>query len=233
MINDRTEQRSIGWYRARIGCVTGSRCADLMGKGRGKDAEWSQTALTYLYELAGERMFDPDFLDDDDVLQDYIDSTAHVSKAMQWGIEQEDAAKNAFLEAYFPDGQGEMAEVSSCKHDTIEWFAASPDGILLDRRTGEQCVMEVKCPTIAVYMKYRSGIKDAGTLKAVEPKYYWQVMAEMSCTGTGTAYFIAYNPWLTDTLHVVRIERDEDAIAALEDRVRRANAVIKGIIDNL
>lgn len=233
MINDRTDQRSIGWYRARIGCVTGSRCADLMGKGRGKDAEWSQTALTYLYELAGERMFDPDFLDDDDVLQDYIDSTAHVSKAMQWGIEQEDAAKNAFLEAYFPDGQGEMAEVSSCKHDTIEWFAASPDGILLDRRTGEQCVMEVKCPTISVYMKYRSGIRDAETLKAVEPKYYWQVMAEMSCTGTGTAYFIVYNPWLTDTLHVVRIERDEDAIAALEGRVRRANEVIKGIIDNL
>ena len=35
--NELEEQRTIGWYRARMGKITGSKVYDLMGKGRGKD----------------------------------------------------------------------------------------------------------------------------------------------------------------------------------------------------
>lgn len=232
MIDSSIEQRSVGWFRERLGCVTGSRCSELMGKGRGKDAEWSQTALTYIYQLAGERMFNPAFLEDDEVFQDYIDTTSHTTKAMQWGVEQEEAAKSLFMQIEFADGESELSEVSSCKHNTIDWFAASPDGIVLDRRDGKMKVLEVKCPSVATYMKYRSQIKDAESLKSVESKYFYQMMAEMACTGTEMGFFVVYQPWLSSPIHIARIERDDETVKELEERVVKANTIIDEILKN-
>ena len=188
MITDNVEQRSLEWHRLRCGCITGSKVADIMKSGRKKDEIFSETAKAYLFQVAGERLFNPAFLHDDDIFQDYLDLTSVSTKAMQFGSDQEDAAKSLFMQMNFPEG--EITELSSCKHDTIPFFAASPDGAIYGRDGEDLKIIEVKGPNINTYMKYRTLIHDAESLKETEPKYYWQMMAEMSCTGATSGIFI-------------------------------------------
>ena len=231
MITDNVEQRSLEWHRLRCGCITGSKVADIMKSGRKKDEVFSETAKSYLFQVAGERLFNPTFLNDDGIFQDYIDQVSVNTKAMQWGSDQEDAAKSLFMQINFPEG--EIVELSSCKHDTIPYFAASPDGAIYYGRDGEDLkIIEVKCPNINTYMKYRTLIHDAASLKETEPKYYWQMMAEMSCTGAKGGIFIVYCPWLSKPIHWADIGRVEDDIKLMEDRVILANDFINEIINN-
>ena len=227
MIVDNIEQRSAAWHRLRMGKITGSKVADLMGKGRNKDDVFSQTAKSYIFQLAGERLFNEQFLNDDDIFQSYIDQVNVTTKAMQWGIDMEEEAKNLLKKLDIARGW-EMADVANCSHDEIKNFAASPDALVYDRK--KIISIEVKCPSIAVHTKYMSEIKDGQTLLQVEPKYYWQVMAEMSCSKAEEARFVSYNPWLSKPIHVVLIERDEEAIKQLEERVILANQQIDEIV---
>ena len=230
MITDNVEQRSLEWHRLRCGCITGSKVADIMKSGRKKDEIFSETAKAYLFQVAGERLFNPAFLNDDDIYQDYIDQVSVSTKAMQWGSDQEDAAKSLFMQMNFPEC--EITELSSCKHDTIPYFAASPDGAIYGRDGEDIKIIEVKCPNINTYMKYRTLIHDAVSLKETESKYYWQMMAEMSCTGATSGIFITYCPWLSKPIHWAEIERVEDDIKLMEDRVILANDFINEIINS-
>lgn len=230
MITDNVEQRSLEWHRLRCGCITGSKVADIMKSGRKKDEIFSETAKAYLFQVAGERLFNPSFLNDDGIFQDYLDLTSVSTKAMQFGSDQEDAAKSLFMQMNLPEG--EITELSSCKHDTIPYFAASPDGAIYGRDGGNIKIIEVKCPNINTYMKYRTLIHDAASLKETEPKYYWQMMAEMSCTGAKGGIFIVYCPWLSKPIHWAEIERVEDDIKLMEDRVILANDFINEIINS-
>ena len=230
MITSNVEQRSLDWYRLRCGHITGSKVADIMKSGRKKDEVFSDTAKSYLFQVAGERIFNTTFLNDDEIFQDYIDQVSVNTKAMQWGADQEDAAKSLFMQMNFPEG--EITEISSCKHDTIPYFAASPDGAIHLSDGEDLKIIEVKCPNINTYMKYRTLIHDAASLKETEQKYYWQMMAEMSCTGAKGGIFIVYCPWLSKPIHWAEIDRVEDDIKLMEDRVILANDFINEIINN-
>ena len=229
MIAEGIEQRSLEWFRSRIGSICGSKVADIMKSGRKKDEVWSDTAKSYLMQVAAERLFNPDFLNDDDAFQDYLDQTSFTTKAMQWGSEQEDEALRLFQNMEFPES--EIVELSSCKHDTIPHFAASPDGAIYGRDGKDIRILEVKCPNLNTYMKYRTYIHDAASLKDTEPKYYWQMMAEMSCTNAKSGIFITYCPWLSKPIHWAEIERNEEDIKLMEDRVVLANKFIEEIIN--
>ena len=98
MITDGVEQRSISWFRSRVGFLTGSKIADIMKSGRKKDEVFSETAKAYLFQVAGERLFNPAFLNDDDIFQDYIEQVSVSTKAMQWGADMEDQAKDCFCQ---------------------------------------------------------------------------------------------------------------------------------------
>lgn len=228
MISSNVAQKSLDWHRSRIGNICGSRVADIMKTGRKKDEIWSDTAKSYLMQVAAERLFNPDFLNDDDVFQDYIDQTSFTTKAMQWGSDMEEGAKSVF--AQLNEGV-EIAELSSCRHDHIPHFAASPDGAVYGRDGGDIRIIEVKCPNLNTYMKYRTYIHDAASLKDTEPKYYWQMMAEMSCTGANGGIFITYCPWLSKPIYWADIERNEEDIRLMEERVVLANQFIEEIIN--
>ena len=136
MVNEGNNQREISWFRSRVGFLTGSKIADIMKSGRKKDEVFSDTAKSYLFQVAGERLFNPAFLNDDGIFQDYLDLTSVSTKAMQFGSDQEDAAKDLYMQINFPEG--EITELSSCKHDTIPYFAASPDGAIYGRYGGDR-----------------------------------------------------------------------------------------------
>lgn len=227
MIDVSTEQRTPDWFRVRLGNITGSRCGDLMKSGRKKDEVFSDTAKSYIYQLAAERMMNPAVVGSDEIFAQYLDTVQVTSKAMRFGTEQEDNAK-----ALFQRLSGlTVQEVSSCTHDTIPHFAASPDGVIFEDLRPMACI-EVKCPEQKTYLKYVTDIHNAETLKAVKPEYYWQVQAEMECTGTTLCYFIAYCPWQTNPIHVVPIPRIEADAKVLVERVLLANETIQRIIND-
>ena len=53
----------------------------------------------------------------------------------------------------------------------------------------------------------------------------------MMCTGAKEVYFIAYNPYQSDPIHIVRILPDEKIFAEMERRIRLANDMIDKIIN--
>lgn len=227
MIENEIEQRSLDWYRSRLGNITGSRVGDLMKSGRKKDEVFGETAKSYLLQLAAERMMNPAVVEDDDLFQQYVDAVNVSSKAMRFGTEQEEFARQLFEKR----AGVQVDEVSSCKHDTLPHFAASPDGLIFYDMRPVACV-EIKCPKQEAFMRYSTQIKDATSLKEVMPQYYWQVQAEMECTGTDLCYFIAYSPWQVHPLHVCEILKNEADCETLRERVTLANKYIQDIIDH-
>lgn len=221
MIDCTQEQRTLEWYRARLGYITGSQVGSLMKSGRAKDKVFSDTALTYLYQLAGERSLNPEIVKDDTMFTFYLDQTTSQSKAMRFGTEQEEHARNTYIEITGRD----VVEVGLCKHPTIPNLASSPDGLTVDGK--EKGCVEIKCPTLSTYSKYVAEIHDNETLKKVNPDYYYQCQNHMACTDTTFCDFIVYCPFVENPIHIVRITRDNDAIALIEERVALAEAIIQ------
>lgn len=222
------EQGTIEWQRARLGRITGSKCGDLMVKGRSKEEVFGATAKTYLYQLAGERNLNPDVVDDDMEFAGYLDAEVAInSKPIRLGHEREPEARKLFEKAY----SKEVFEVVSCPHDTIPNFAASPDGITIVDGRPEACV-EIKSTGIANFMRYSTEVKDAEGLKKCNPTYYWQTQAEMMCTGLDKTYFIVFSPYEAMPLHVVEIPRNEEDCKLLEERIQEANKFIDVILNS-
>ena len=226
MIVDNIEQRSLEWHRLRIGSFTGSKIGDLMKSGRKKEQIFGDTAMSYIFKVAAERMLNPVFVNDDELFGQYIEQQQVYSKAIIWGQEQEDNAKDLLMKK---NPEWELADVSSCKHDTIPHFAASPDAIIYDRK--KLMIGEIKCPSVHTFVRYLVEINDAESLKKVQPDYFYQMQAEMACTNAESGIFVAYCPWLVKPIHIVPIERDEEAIKAIEERVVKANEIVEQIIN--
>ena len=224
------EQRTLDWHRARLGNITGSKVGDLMKAGRKKDEMFGETAKTYMRELAGQRLMNPAIVANDALFEDWVKSKEITSRAIRWGQEKEDEAKRLFYKRRgIPKEM--VVNVASCQHDTIPHFAASPDALIYtDRERGVFTALEVKCPEDHTFMKYVCEVKDAETLKAVKPEYYWQMVAEMSCTGAGDGIFLTYCPWLSIPYHAIMVMRNEVDIQTLEERVIAANAYIDGLV---
>ena len=226
MIVDNVEQRSLDWHRLRIGSFTGSKIGDLMKSGRKKEQIFGDTAMSYIFKVAAERMLNPVFVNDDELFGQYIEQQQIYSKAIVWGQEQEENAKDLLMKK---NPEWELADVSSCKHDTIPHFAASPDAIIYDRK--KLMIAEIKCPSVHTFVRYLVEINDAESLKKVQPDYFYQMQAEMACTNAESGIFVAYCPWLVKPIHIVPIERDEEAIKAIEERVVKANEIVEQIIN--
>lgn len=224
MIDFDTMQHSPQWYKARLGNITGSKCGDLMGKPRSKGELFTETAKSYMAQIAAERTMNPAILDDDTLFAAYLEQTAVTSKSMRFGNEQEDNARQLFEQM----AGVEVDEVSSCTHDGIEHFAASPDGLIVVDLRPVACV-EIKCPEQKTFVKYLD-IVDGETLKSINSTYYWQTQAEMACTGTDLCYFVVYSPWQSSPLHVAKIERNEADVDVLTERVKLANEYINALI---
>lgn len=220
-LNFQQEQRTLDWYRARLGYITGSQVGSLMKSGRAKDKVFSDTALTYLYQLAGERSLNPEIVKDDNMFTFYIEQTTSQSKAMRFGTEQEENARAMYVTM---TGR-EVKEVGLCHHPQIKYLASSPDGITADGDV-KGCV-EIKCPTLSTYSKYVAEIHDNESLKKVNPDYFFQCQNHMACTDTIFCDFIVYCPFVENPIHIVRITRDEEAIALIMERVELAEQIIE------
>ena len=106
----------------------------------------------------------------------------------------------------------EVTEVGFCLHDTLA-AGCSPDGLI-----GEDGGLEIKCPAPSTHVEYLRG----GVLPS---KYKQQVMGCLWITGREWWDFVSYHPTMKPL--IVRVERDEEYIAALENCVTQAVHLIE------
>lgn len=214
------EQHSLDWYRARLGNFSGSEVGKLMNAGRGKENSFGQTALSYIYKVAAERMLNPKVVENDLFFDNYVAVNDITNKAMAWGTENEPEARKLYCKV-----KGvEVEECPSVKHPLIEHFSSSPDGYIVGSE--ERGCLEIKCVGTQNWGKYALLVRTAEDLKKVNADYYWQCVAHMSVTGAAYTDFFVYNPFMKPAYILVRIERDEEMIKILENRVKEANEYI-------
>jgi putative phage-type endonuclease len=201
------EQRSEAWFKERLGCVTGSCVDAVLAKAtRGKPEATTRRNLKarLVVELLNGKP---------------VEGWSYRSFDMERGEQLEPEARMAYelREGIAADSVGFVL------HPTIPRFGASPDAYL-----GDDGLLELKCPKAANHMDYILG----GVLPS---EYRLQVMAELACTGRKWADFVSYHPDMPPHLQlfIVRVKRDEVAIAEIEAEVIKFNAEVEEVISKL
>lgn len=223
---DNSAQRTDDWLKLRLGVITGSEVGKLMKESRKKGEVFGDTAKAYIYKKSAERDLLDEVRTDDALWEMYKNQYSFTSKAIAFGIEQESDARKLYI---LKTGR-RMVEVGSCRHPSIPHFASSPDGFYYDEESGDRGCLEIKCPNIDTYYKYLSEVRKGTDLLLVNPEYYYQCQAHIMCCEARWTDFVCYQPFLKHPLHIVRIEPDKEAMAAMEGRIREANRIIEQLI---
>ena len=128
------------------------------------------------------------------------------SAAMEHGVLTEPKARFA----YEAEKQQFVEQVAFVDHTSIEWFGCSPDGLVNDG------LIEIKCPNSTTHIEYLTDQKPPA-------KYIPQMQCQMAVTGRQWCDFVSFDPRLPDDLQlfVVRLERDQEYIEAMEAEVKK------------
>jgi putative phage-type endonuclease len=182
-------QRSPDWIAARLGSLGASRLHEAIAKTK---SGYAASRNNLMADLIIERLTGQP-------------APQHVTAAMQWGIEQEAAARAAY--EFLTNST--VAECGLFVHPHIPYTHASPDGLI-----GEDGLIEIKCPNTAQHIDTLLGAP-------IEHRYVLQMQWQMACTGRQWCDYVSFDPRLPMPLHlhVRRVERDSKMIEELEHEV--------------
>ena len=127
------------------------------------------------------------------------------NEAMQWGTDTEPQARMA----YEAQSSNLVDELGFIDHPTIANFGCSPDGVI-----GEDGLIEIKCPNSKTHL--------STLLSGKAPtKYIPQMQTQMAVMNRQWCDFVSFDPRLPEDLQlfVVRVNRDNEYIAKLEEEV--------------
>jgi putative phage-type endonuclease len=179
------DQQTDEWINARLGSATASRMNDALAG--------SETAARrgYLIQLVTERLTGQQ-------------QESYNSAAMQRGTELEPVARMAYEAT-----NGFVDKAGFYKHPSIEWFGASPDGLV-----GDDGLVEIKCPNSTTHVDYILENK-------VPTKYKRQMLAQLACTNRKWCDFVSFDDRLPEHLQlfVVRFEPKQEEIDKLQEGV--------------
>lgn len=209
------------WRRHRHGKISASKVGDLISK----KPEFTKTALAYLNELEGDRMLAPEILNDPVKYADWLERTKKSSFAMDWGKYFENKARDEFAAMM----GWHIEQVGTYTHDEFSYLLASPDGVVTDLNL----LIEIKCPQVKNFVDYAKGIRRGLSLKEIETSYYWQVQTQLACTNADGCAFVVYHPDEFPRLYWMMVERNEDDIKLLLERVAAAEALMQADIELL
>ena len=195
------DQRTDEWHTQRLGRLSGSNAHDMLSR---KKPE-TKARRNLRVALASERVFGRS------AQSDYTNS------AMEWGIEQEPHAINA----YESRDLSEVTPVGYVVHKTL-WLGCSPDGFV-----GEEGVLEGKCPhQMAVHWENLQAIQQG----KIPARYLPQLRHNLWLTGREWIDFCTYYPAWADKsgmdLAVGRLHRKE---AKLDDYATLALDFLKEV----
>ncbi len=179
------------WLQSRCGKLTASRMADALDF-TAKGGEGAKRRALKI-ELLAERMTG--------------DSVPHfVNSFMQWGLEQEPAAKQAYELA-----TGQMlTDCGLFDHPDIQDFAATPDALL------PGALVEFKCPQTTTHVSW---LLAGGVPEQHKP----QILAQLACAGRESAVFVSYDPRIRNAarqLFIVEWTPPKSEIEAVESAAR-------------
>lgn len=160
-------QQNDQWFADRCGCLTASRAAAVINVSK-RDGQPLKSYFDLINTIVSERV------------TGIVDVTPTTS-AMQWGIDNEEEARKTYT---LMTGR-EVELVGFVRHPSIEWFGASPDGLV-----GSDGLIEIKCPNTATHLRHI-------TANVVPPEYIPQMLVQCLCTGRRWVDFVDYDPRLT------------------------------------
>lgn len=139
--------------------------------------------------------------------------------AMQHGIEAEPQARAR----YTLETGRKVVEVGFIPHQDIDHSGASPDGLV-----GDDGLVEIKCPQALQHMKTIA-------FGEIKPEYMLQMQWQMECTKRQWCDFVSFNSDYPEEhqLQIIRVQRDDELIDKIKDRVQAMNAEIAKTITNV
>jgi len=154
-----------------------------------------KTGETYAFEKAAEIVFG-------------IEKDELVSWDIRRGVELEPYAFELFCELNKDENIQE-----SMFFPYEDNAGASPDGLV-----GFDSVLEIKCPRPKKLFRL---IADG--VDAIDSNYIDQMQMQMMCTNSKQCYFFNYVEWGEEVFHhTLIVERDEERISLIKDRIKEA-----------
>lgn len=176
------EQRTPAWFEARKNKLTGSKLASLMF------CDSDDDRIRIYEEIFEGRKKEP--------------FPEQAKQYMKWGQDHEDIALGSILN-HMPNIVA--FEAPMVQHSSCNYLAASPDGLFENTDTGEEGIIEIKCPAKK---------KKAST--TVTYYYVPQMYLEMACAGRRKAMFIS---WGLDYTRAWQLDWDDDMWQCLCDMI--------------
>ena len=165
-------------------------------------------------------------IQNDEKFSEYLYRVELSNKAIRYGQENEDVARKVYESLY----KREVAQAGFIIHPSIEHYGDSPDGIVLDEDGRPAGAMEIKCPKPETFMRYKATIHNAEELKAEKPEYYWQCQSHCECNNLPWCDFIFFDKMQVNGFVCIRIERNEEDIAAMKERIVLANQFVDELL---
>lgn len=191
------------WFSARCGKLTASRMAAAMAFLKNGNEAAARKDLKV--EILAERLTD-------NILQKYV------TAEMQWGIDHEAMAKEAFEKRT----NQKVRDIGFVDHPVIEYFGASPDGL-----TSDGSCIEVKCPKTTTHLNY---LLDGGVPENHKP----QMIVQSACTGR-PVWFVSFDPRLPEKqqLFMVLYEPTPGEISHVETQAMQFLSDLDNLFDRI
>jgi hypothetical protein len=245
------EQRTIEWYKSRLGKITASEVSNLMkerkepmteeelaawkeqnpkSRATTKTVPFSDASFTYLNSKVMENYLPLTSTDihSKNIIEEYIEQHSFSNRATEWGTLMEDSARVRYAEVM----GYEVLTVGFVPYDKYPNLAGgSPDGLIREEKGG----IEIKCPfTLEKHLQHLLYEKPED-LKDNEPDYYWQCCMNMLVTNCDFWDFVSFNPYVSRSkqLKVLRIPRIDEEINLLMERIDLAVEYIRTQMDKI
>lgn len=191
------------WLAARAGSLGASQVADVIAKTK---SGWGASRANVRARIVAERLTGRP-------------SETFTNAAMDWGREQEEAARVAYA---FLEGRS-VTECGIFLHPEIKGTHASPDGLVDD-----DGLVEIKAPNTSTHI-------DTLKSQAIPGRYVTQMQWQMACTGRQWCDFVSFDPRMPEEmqLFVKRLHRDQTLIEELESTVCDFLAEVQADVDEL
>lgn len=184
----------------KIGLISASMAPKIMTRGTKGDA-YGKTFDSLARQVGAQR-----------VGYDTSPDISHLS-AVEWGIENEWLAVEAYQERTFADvnytGESQLFTI----HPIIDYIGATPDGYI-----GADGLLEIKCPNSSNHL---DNVLESAQLEQYLPQLQFQLWV----TGRKWVDWLSFDPRAPEPLqmHIVRVERDEAFIEQLSERCSELN----------
>lgn len=209
------------WQRARCGKFTASEIHKLMQKGRGAGKYFSDTAMKYIREKAGE------------ILTQEPNNGGRTNLAsMEWGNSHE---AEAIMEFEKKNPGKTIIHYGGSNPKFFEWSnwtGGSPDATMIEG--DKTTVLEVKCPFNSGEHCEHLLFNTAEDLLDYKPEYYYQIVANCIFLNASKGILISYDPRFCAEklqLKVLEIDVTDEMKDAMIERIKEAEKQLALMVD--